>query len=111
MLSLDECRTALGSMADDKSDDEIARMRDQAAAVARIVIRTYFGTSSAVTSPPADARRSESAQDLRPGRNGGRRLRRHSKRRRRSRLRRHPTERLANSRGAQRLRGERAPQS
>jgi hypothetical protein len=43
MLSLDECRIALGSMADDKSDDEIGRVREQAAAVAGIVIRTYFG--------------------------------------------------------------------
>jgi len=40
MLSLDECRMALGSLADDKSDDQVARMRDHAAAVARIVIRT-----------------------------------------------------------------------
>lgn len=45
MLSLHECRIALGSLADNKSDDEIATMREQAAAIARIVIRTYFGAS------------------------------------------------------------------
>lgn len=107
MLSLDECRTALGSMADDKSDDEIARMRDQAAAVARIVIRTYFGTSSAVPSRAADARWSEGTQDSRPERNGGRKL----NRRRRRRVRRRPIGRADNSRGVRRLRGVRAMQS
>jgi hypothetical protein len=45
----------LGALAEGKSDDEIARMREQAMAVARIVIRTYFGTASAASS--RDARR------------------------------------------------------
>jgi hypothetical protein len=47
MLSLDACRMTLGALADDKSDDEIARIREQAIAVARIVIRTYFGAAPA----------------------------------------------------------------
>lgn len=45
---------ALGSLADDRSDDEIAHMRDHAAAVARIVIRTYFGASRASSAPGGD---------------------------------------------------------
>ena len=103
MLSLEDCRTALGSLADHKSDDEIARIREQAAAVARIVIRTYFGQSSAASSPsgaawPPDAVLVEQKDGTSPYRHKGRR--------RRHRVRRRSIRQVDNSRGEQRARVE-----
>jgi hypothetical protein len=89
MLSLEECRTALGSLADHKSDAEIARMREQAAAVARIVIRTYFGRSSAAAPPCDTARLPADAQDSLVEQNDGTRLNRHRVGRRRRKGERH----------------------
>ena len=111
MLSLDESRMALRSLADGKSDDEIARMRDHAAAVARIVIRTYFGTSSAVSSADANSRPSEIAQDSLAEQNDRRRSERHLGRSRRRPVRRKPIGRVADSRGVRRVRGERVMQA
>jgi hypothetical protein len=111
MLSLDECRMALGSLADDKSDDEVARMRDRAAAVARIVIRTYFAISRAVSSADANSRPSETTQDLLAERNDGRRPNRHHGRPRPRPVRRKPIGRVADSPGVRRVRGERVMQS
>lgn len=106
MLSLEECRTALGSLADHKSDDEIARMREQAAAVARIVIRTYFGQSSAASSPGGAAWPSDLVQDSLVEQKEGTSPNRHKGRRRRHRVRRCPIGQADNSRGEQRARGE-----
>lgn len=70
MLSLDECRRVLGSLADNKSDDEIARMREQAEAVARVVIRTYIGHQRAASSPASAAVLSGHTQDSLAEQNG-----------------------------------------
>lgn len=70
MLSLDECRKVLGSLADNKSDDEIARMREQAEAVARVVIRTYIGHQRAASSLGSAAVLSGHAQDSLAEQNG-----------------------------------------
>ena len=111
MLSLDECRMALGSLADNKSDDEVARMREQAATVARIVIRTYLWASSTAPSPSGAARPPGDAQDSLVEQNDGTNLNRHDGRRRRRRLRQRPVGQPHNSRGEQRLRGESTTQS
>lgn len=106
MLSLDECRIALGSLADNKSDDEIARMREQAAAIARIVIRTYFGA----TSEPSSYRDGAGPLGGAPGslveQDGGSELSRHKRRRQRRRERRRPAGQAANSDRERQLRGE-----
>jgi hypothetical protein len=106
MLLLDECRIALGSMADHKSDDEIARMREQAAAIARIVIRTYFGATSEPSSYRDAAGPPGGAPDSLVEQNGGNELSRHKRRRHRRRVRRRPAGQAANSDRERRLRGE-----
>ena len=92
MLSLDECRKALGSLADDKSDDEIACMREQAAAMARIVIRTYFGQSSGTASTCDPAQLPSEARDSLIEQKDGARLNRHKGQHRRRRARRRPNQ-------------------
>jgi hypothetical protein len=112
MLSLEECRTALGSLADHKADAEIARMREEAAAVARIVIRTYFGLSGAASSPGGAARPADATQDSLVEQNDGNKLEPHKGRRRSHRARRRPVGQVDSSRGERRLRErERTKQS
>jgi hypothetical protein len=109
MLSLDACRSALGALADNKSDEEIARMREQASAVARIVIRTYFlappAGSICIAGPFDCARDPVVEQDdgiKEPKRPEGRRP--HQGRRR-------PVSQVANSRAERRPRGEKTTRS
>jgi hypothetical protein len=106
MLSLEECRIALGSLADNKSDDEIARMREQASAIARIVIRTYFGATSEPSSYGDAVGRLGGAPDSLVEQNDGTELSRHNRRRHRHRVRRRPVRQAANSHGERRPRGE-----
>jgi hypothetical protein len=106
MLSLDECRIALGSLADNKSDDEIARVREQAAAIARIVIRTYFGASSEPSSYGDAAAPLGGEPNSLVEQNDGSELNRHKRRRHRRRVRRRPIGQAANSDRGRRLRGE-----
>jgi hypothetical protein len=112
MVSLDECRRALGSLADNKSDDEITRMREQAAAVARIVIRTSFRLTAGASSPDGVARPTDATQGSLVEQNDGNKLERHNGRRRRRRARRRPVSQVDSSRGERRLRQrERTKQS
>jgi hypothetical protein len=111
MLSLDECRIALGSLADNKSDDEIARMREQAAAVARIVIRTYFGAMSEPSSYGDVAGPLGGAPGSLVEQNDGSELNRHKRRRHRRRSRRRRVGQAANSDRERRLRGESSMQT
>ena len=111
MLSLDECRMVLGSVADNKSDDEIARLREQAMAVARIVIRTYFGAATAASSPDCIAGPFNGAQDSLVEQNDGTESKGRRGRRRPDGLRRRPVSQVANSRAEQRPRGKKTTQS
>jgi hypothetical protein len=111
MLSLDECRVALGSLADKKSDDEIAFMREQAAAIARIVIRTYFGAMSEASLHGDAAEPFRGATDSLVEQNDGTELGRHKGRRHCRRGRGRPTNQAASSRGKRRLRGNSAMRS
>jgi hypothetical protein len=101
----------LGALADGKSDDEIARMREQAMAVARIVVRTYFGSAPAATLPGCAARPFDGAQDslVEPG--DGTQLKGPSGRHRSHRVRRRPVSQVANSRAERRRRGEKTTRS
>jgi hypothetical protein len=101
----------LGALADNKSDDEIARMREQAMAVARIVIRTYFGAAPAASSPGCAARPFEGTQDSLVEQDDGTKLNGRRGQRRPHRVRRRPVSQVANSRGERRPRGERTTQS
>ena len=108
MLSLDACRMALGALADNKSDDEIARMREQAMAVARIVIRKYYGAAPAASSPTHAARPFDGTREL-DDRDDGTRL--NSRRRPRRVQRRRPVSQVADSRSERRPRGAKTTQS
>lgn len=110
MLSLDACRMALGALAESKSDDEIARMREQAMAIARIVIRTYFGAVPAASSPADATQPLNSARDSLDEQDDGTMLNGREGRRRPRRVRRRPVQ-VANSRGDRRPRGEKTTQS
>jgi hypothetical protein len=94
-----------------KSDDEIARMREQAAAVARIVIRTYFGASRAATSPGGTAWPPDGTLESLVEQNDGIELNLHKIRRRRHQLRRRPVSQVASSGGGRRPRGDSTTQS
>jgi hypothetical protein len=111
MLSLDACRLALGALADNKSDDEIARMREQAMAVARIVIRTYFGALPAASSSAGATRPFDGARDSLDEQDDGTMLNGREGRRRPRRVRRRPVSQVANSRGDRRPRDEKTTQS
>lgn len=111
MLSLDACRIALGALADNKSDDEIALAREQAMAVARIVIRTYFGAAPAASSPTRAAGPFNGARDALDEQDEGTRLDGRGGRRRPSLARRRRVSQVANTRGERRPRGERTTQS
>jgi hypothetical protein len=110
MLSLEECRTALGSLADHKSDAEIARMREQAATFARIVIRTYFG-SGAATSPGGAALPADVTQDSLVEQDHRSKPEGHKGRRRRGLAGRRPVGQMDSSRGERLLRGQDTMQS
>jgi hypothetical protein len=101
---------ALGALADSKSDDEIARMREQAMAVARIVIHTYLGAATAASSPSRTARLFDGAQDSLVEQDDGAK-RKGPKGRRSHRVRRRPVSQVANSRAERRPRGEKTTRS
>jgi len=101
---------ALGGLADNKSDDEIARIREEAMAVARIVIRTYLGAATAASSHDCTARPFDGAQDSLVEQDDGTK-RKGPKGRRPHRVRRPPVSRVANSRAERRPRGEKTTQS
>ena len=111
MLSLDACRTVLGALADNKSDDEIARMREQAMAVALIVIRTYLGPATAASSPGCTARPLDGAQDSLVESDDGTELKGPRGRHRPHRVRRRPISQVANSRAKRQPRDEKTTQS
>jgi hypothetical protein len=86
-------------------------MREQAMAVALIVIRTYFGAAPTASSPGCAAQPFDGVQDSLIEQDDGTKPNGRGGQRRSHRVRRRPVSQVANSRAERRPRGEKATQS